>query len=428
MMSTVRAFRYASRAVQVLVVNQLFMKVGFYMLMPYLATHLTSGLGTATWVAGLVLGVRSFSQQGLFVVGGMLTDRYGARRLVIAGCALRTVGFGMLGVVTSLPALLIAAALTGLAGALFSPAVRGCLSEHAGERRLEVYALSNVFRQAGVVVGPLAGLALMALNFQCACAVSAALFLALTILQVRTLPRAPYRSEAARAAPLRGCLPQILRNRAFLFFSVAMTGSYVLSFQVYLAVPLQVRRVLGPHYSSTGMTILLVLSAAVVVLGQVRATAWAQRRWTPSQALVRGLLLMGAGFLPLALSAASPYGDLDHGLPEVIGTPLDIAPTTIAVLLLAVGGIVTYPFELEMIGLLSQGRYYASYYGMYNTISGIGMAIGDFATGAAWDAGHHAHGPSLLWFALVALGLLSACGIAAVARAHPLRTQPIPQP
>jgi MFS family permease len=418
MISTLREFRRVGRAVQVLVVNQFFMKAGFYMLMPYLATHLTSGLGTATWVAGLVLGVRSFSQQGLYVLGGMLTDRYGARRLVIAGCLLRTVGFGMLGFVASLPSLLVAAGLTGLAGALFSPAVRGCLSEHAGERRLEVFALSNVFRQSGVVIGPLAGVALIALDFRLACAVSAGLFLALTVLQVRTLPRRPYEVEAA-AQPLRGCLPTLLRNRRFLCFSAAMTGSYVLSFQVYLAVPLQVRRVLGPAYSGAGMTALLVLSAAVVVIGQVRVTAWARRRWTPSQALVRGLVIMGLGFLPLALAAAFPYGDLDHGLPESLGEPFDLAPTLTAVLLLAVGGIVIYPFELEMITLLSDGTYFASYYGLYNTISGIGMAVGDFATGAAWDAGKHAGGPGLLWFALVVLGAVSACAVAAVARVRP---------
>ena len=33
----------------------------------------------------------------------------------------------------------------------------------------------------------------------------------------------------------------ILANRPFLLFSVAMIGSYVLSFQVYLALPLEVR-------------------------------------------------------------------------------------------------------------------------------------------------------------------------------------------
>jgi hypothetical protein len=164
------------------------------------------------------------------------------------------------------------------------------------------------------------------------------------------------------------------------------------------------------------MTALLVLSAAVVVIGQVRVTAWARRRWTPSQALVRGLVLMGLGFLPLALAAVFPYGDLDHGLPESLGEPFDLVPTLTAVLLLAVGGIVIYPFELEMITLLSEGSWFASYYGLYNTISGIGMALGDFATGVAWDVGKHAGAPGLLWFALAALGAVSAWAVAAAAR------------
>jgi hypothetical protein len=31
-------------------------------------------------MVGFVLGLRTFSQQGLFVVGGALDDRYGVRR------------------------------------------------------------------------------------------------------------------------------------------------------------------------------------------------------------------------------------------------------------------------------------------------------------------------------------------------------------
>ncbi|MCA4715312.1 MFS transporter, partial [Mycobacteroides abscessus] len=51
-------------------VNQFAINVGFYMLMPYLAGYLAGPLGLAAWMVGLVLGVRNFSQQGMFLVGG----------------------------------------------------------------------------------------------------------------------------------------------------------------------------------------------------------------------------------------------------------------------------------------------------------------------------------------------------------------------
>ena len=54
---------------------------------------------------------------------------------------------------------------------------------------------------------------------------------------------------------------------------------------------------------------------------------------------------------------------------------------------------------------LSGGRLVATHYGLYNPVSGIAIALGNFATGAVWDtsAGQH----RLLWRALNMVG--AAC-------------------
>ncbi|MBI0385020.1 MFS transporter, partial [Streptomyces albiflaviniger] len=77
------------RSVQLLMVNQFSINLGFYMLMPYLAAHLSGTVGLAGWAVGLVLGIRNFSQQGMFLVGGTLADRLGYKPLIIAGLMLR---------------------------------------------------------------------------------------------------------------------------------------------------------------------------------------------------------------------------------------------------------------------------------------------------------------------------------------------------
>jgi MFS family permease len=109
-----RQSRTFEPAVRLLFLNQLTINLGFYMLMPYLAAHLSDGLGMAAWSVGLVLGVRNLSQQGMFLVGGALADRLGFKPLIVAGCALRTAGFGALVFAQSLPALIAASAATGL--------------------------------------------------------------------------------------------------------------------------------------------------------------------------------------------------------------------------------------------------------------------------------------------------------------------------
>ena len=57
-----------SRAARLLIINALAFNLGFYMMMPYLAHHLGSGLELAGWAVGLVMGMRVFSQQGLFLL------------------------------------------------------------------------------------------------------------------------------------------------------------------------------------------------------------------------------------------------------------------------------------------------------------------------------------------------------------------------
>ncbi|GHD03797.1 putative ABC transporter, permease protein [Streptomyces violarus] len=403
--------RSYERSVQLLMVNQFTINLGFYMLMPYLAAHLSGTLGLAGWLVGLILGVRNFSQQGMFLVGGTLADRLGYKPMIVAGCVLRTLGFATLGLVNSLPALLAASAATGLAGALFNPAVRAYLAADAGERRVEAFALFNVFYQAGILLGPLAGMVLTGVDFRITCLVSAGIFAVLSVVQIRALPAR--RSEDAKRQDVgvgQGVLAQwrgILANRPFLLFSVAMIGSYVLSFQVYLALPLEVRRLGGDgEFGTAAVAMLFAVSGLTTILGQTRVTAWCKARYEPGQALVRGLAAMGLAFVPLLLATAVPVPESGVGL-----WLLAAVPPTLAALLLAIGTMIAYPFEMDTIVRLSGDRLVATHYGLYNTICGVGITVGNLGTGAALDAARAAGVPALPWITLFALGLACAAAL-----------------
>lgn len=193
-MTTVSGWRSFGRPAQVLFVNQAGINLGFSMLMPYLADHLAHGAGLALWLVGLILGVRNFSQQGLFLIGGTLADRLGYKPMIMIGCGLRVAGFGLFALSTAVPVLIAGSALTGLAGALFNPAARAYLAHAEADRRVEAFAAFNVFYQAGIPVGPLLGLLLFQSDFRVVCLTAAAVFALLTALQARYLPaRAAFR-------------------------------------------------------------------------------------------------------------------------------------------------------------------------------------------------------------------------------------------
>lgn len=420
MRQTLTQYRGMPKVTRLLLLNQFAINFGFYMLMPYLAHHLAGTLGLAAWLVGLVLGVRNLSQQGMFAVGGALADRFGYKPLIVAGCVLRTAGFAMLAVVESVPALVIASAATGLAGALFNPAVRAYLAVDAGERRVEAFALFNVFYQAGILAGPLVGLVLTGASFRLTCAVAAVVFAVLSIVQFRALPpqQAGTRSTEGMFAQWR----VVLANRPFLLFAAAMICSYVLSFQVYLALPLEVRRVGGDGSgAAVGVAALFVASGLVTVLAQTRVTAWCKARIPAGHALTLGVATMAVAFLPLLATAAIPRPSSQAGL-----WALAVLPCLTAAALLAVGTMLAFPFEMDTIVALSHNRLVATHYGVYNTICGLGITAGNLLTGAALDAARTRGLPGLPWLTLIALGAISAVMIAILHRTG--RLTPAAQP
>ena len=408
-----RSFGWPSR---MLMINQFGINLGFYMLMPYLAGYLAGPMGLAAWTIGLVLGVRNFSQQGMFIIGGTLADRLGYKPLIVVGCLLRTLGFGLLVVADSLPAILIASAATGFAGALFNPAVRAYLADDAGPRRVEAFAVFNIFYQAGILAGPLAGLALMLLDFRVTAAVAAVVFGALTIAQLFALPQHRAVARVEKSSVLDDWRA-VLANRSFLLFAASMIGSYVLSFQVYLALPLHAKE-LAPQAESLLVAGMFVVSGAVAVAGQVHITRWLAARWDPGGCLVFGMAVLTVSFVPLAAIA-----DADRW-----GLVPAVAALLVSAALLAIGSAAVFPFEMDTVVALSGNRLVATHYGFYNTIVGLGILLGNVATGSLMQLARDLGRPELIWVVLIVVGavpLLGLYGLNRAGRLRPARTDRI---
>lgn len=425
-MGVLARYRSFERPVQLLLLNQLTINLGFYMLIPYLADHLSEGLGLSVLVVGLILGVRNFSQQGMFLVGGSMADRFGYKPMIVAGCALRTGGFALIGLVDNIAALVVASAATGFAGALFNPAVRAYISHDAGERRVEAFALFSVFYQAGIVVGPVVGLALTGIDFAVTCLVAAAIFAVLTVLQVRALPARRGDDTDEAGAPSRPVLSQwrdVASTRGFVAFSTAMVGTYVLSYQIYLALPLHARTLAGEGGHATALvTALYVVSGGVTIVAQMKVTAWCRQRWGTAASLSRGLGVLGLAFVPLLVVDAVLVVVPTDG--TTLATVLGVAALLATAALLAIGTAIVLPFEMDTIVSLARNRLVATHYGFYNTVCGVGILVGNAGTGAAIDSARSAGAPYAPWLALLIIGLLCATALTVLHRRGRLTTPP----
>ncbi|MEU6912279.1 MFS transporter [Streptomyces olindensis] len=387
-------------AVRLLLVNQLGVNTGFYLLIPYLATHLTENLGLSAAVVGIVLGVRNLSQQGLFIIGGSASDRLGARGIIIAGCALRTLGFALFALGDGLAVLLAASVLSGVAGALFNPAVRAYLAQEAGERRAEAFALFNVFATTGALVGPLLGSVLLLVDFRTSALTAAGIFAVLTVAQALVLP-------ARRAEPSGGSVlgdwREVLGNRAFLAFALAMVGMFTLENQLYLLLPAGAREATG--WDGAAGIVFLVGTVANLVL-QLRITRSLKSRGSRGRWIATGLAVTGLAFLPPAF------------LPGIV-------PVLAGALLLYVGVMIAQPFVMELIPGFGRPELTGTYFGIFYVVSGVAAALGNTAVGWAMDTG--GQGAAWLpWVCCACLGLVSALGVAWLHRLHALPASTAP--
>ncbi|MEJ2868069.1 MFS transporter [Actinomycetospora sp. OC33-EN08] len=399
------SFRELSTPSRLLVINQFGINIGFYLVLPFLATYMGS-LGFAAATIGLVLALRNLSQQGLFLIGGSAADRIGCRPMIIVGCGLRVVAFALFTVVTSLPGLIVAAMLTGLAGALFNPAVRAYLMAEAGEeRRAETFAVFNVFAHAGALVGPLLGAALLAVDFRLVALVALVVFAVLTAAQVLVLP---HRETVPQDRGVLGSWGEVLTNRRFLLFALGGSAYFALYNQLYLALPVEAQRVSGV---AGAVSAVFVVSTVVGIAGQVRITAWCRRRWSDGRSLATGLVVMGSGFVPLALAApllpTAPPGQWSlAGLTATL-------PVLVGIVVFTIGMAMTNPFTLSLLPVVGSERLVGTYYGFFYLVSAAVVAVVNTGVGGLLDGAGGSWPPFAV---LVAVGALGAAVIAAMYR------------
>ncbi|MEV6201116.1 MFS transporter [Streptomyces sp. NPDC051771] len=385
---------------RLLIGSQFAFNTGFFAVLPYLAEHLTGTLGLSGAVVGLVLGLRTFSQQGLFVVGGLLTDRYGPRPVVLVGCALRVAGFCWLASATGVASVVGAVALVGFAAALFSPAVESEITrealriEHAGgPRRTRTLARFAAGGQAGALIGPAAGSLLLAWGgdtaFRSACFAGAAVFVLVFAAHTLLMPRKDGNGSGTPPGGegVRTTVRLVLGHRRFLRLTVAY-AAYLLAYnQLYLALPAELERSTG---SQAALGWLFALSATLVVCASGPVEKLAATRLDHPGTARAGLLVIAVSFAAAAL--LRPL--------EGIGAALAFT------VLLTLGQMLILPAARAMLPDLVDHRHLGLFTGALSSLSGVAVLAAGAPLGALLDLGG-----SLPWLILGALPLLALTAV-----------------
>ncbi|GHD06290.1 MFS transporter [Zhihengliuella salsuginis] len=269
----------AAQPLRPVLVLQLVFMLGFSSVVPFFAAIGQSRFGLDAAAVGALVGARVIAQQGLFVVGGYLTDRLGARTLLLAGCLLRALAFGIIAWAPDAPAFVAGVVLVGLAGALFSPAVDALIGRIDAERRGHdggaparrgpaPFAALALAGETGGIIASLGAARFMPEHSVQLAAASAAVFVAAAVAVHRLIPRGvvvpPTPGARDAAAPPAGQEPAPADPVRVVPLAAACSALLAVYTQLFSTVPLA----LAEHGLDAGRmgAVAAALSAATLAL------------------------------------------------------------------------------------------------------------------------------------------------------------------
>ncbi|MDM5180346.1 multidrug efflux MFS transporter MdtH [Massilia sp. DJPM01] len=376
------------RGKRFIMIDNLLVVAGFYVVFPIIGLHFIDRLGWAAAAVGLALGLRQVSQQGLGLLGGSLSDRFGAKPLIVGGLLLRAAGFGVLAYASSPVHLFVSCILSGLGGSLFEPA-RGALVVKLTRpaERSRFYALLMMLESAAAVLGALLGTFLLGLEFYWVAMGGCAVFVLAALVNALALPA--YRVAVPGTAAL-AALRVPLGDKPFLTLVLTLSGYYVLQVQLMLLLPVLVTHVTGTTQSVAWMYSLDALLAVLLLYPMARL---GERYLSEESRLLLGIGVMTASLAAMALvsGAAGVFGVLA---------------------LFYVGGLIAEPAREAIVARHATARARASYIGLSRIGLALGGLIGYVAGGYLLDAGRALGLPGLPWMVLCAVGCLTLAALA----------------
>lgn len=371
-------------AVKLLLSTSFMMNLGFYALIPYLTLHLTGSIGWTLAMAGLVLSVRQFSQQGFAFLGGVAADTFGYKGTMVLGMAIRAVGFAMFAYCSETWQFFVAAILSGLGGSLFDPAGSAAFAVLTPESiRKEVFALRNVLTNIGVVGSQIIGTALSAVDFTYLSMFAGAVFALCAIISFFLLP--PIAAKNTHHSVWES-MSLVIRDRRFVRYTVILMGYYYLNMQLFLTIPQLVENV---THNKTYVGIVLSMISLSVILLQMKVSQWLDGFQQRLTLIGIGTLVMGAGLFLLAFADS-------------------LWMLLVDAFLYALGTMIAVPNLVDMVPRFAPKEHVGAYYGFNGYSLAIGGSFGQFVGGWVYDTALKIEAPWLPWTICLVVGIVVA--------------------
>lgn len=287
----------------------------FYQLaLPPLFLFIRQEFGVSYAELGLVMACFYVASGLSQAMAGILVDRVGGRRVLIAGTALLTVSIAAAGLAPGYWALLIFAALAGLGNSIYHPSDLSILSIRVGESRLgRAYAVHSFTGMLGYAAAPIS-MTVLAELLGWRGALGASSLVGIIVLAILMMNRDcldTHQKQSSKPAPPKptqkaaiGSYVRLVAAPAivlgFIFFT--LNSAVQIGMQTFAATALEQLLSINPDVAAGGLTALLLGIAGGILLGGVLA----DRTHRHDIVSVLGMAAAAALTLVLALDGVGP--------------------------------------------------------------------------------------------------------------------------
>lgn len=349
------------------------------MVLPFLTLYLTVNRQMSPGTAGLALTVYGISAIAIAPLAGRLSDRFGSLRIMKASLLLSGAILFIFPFAGSAGAIFAVSGLWAITAEAFRPPSMAMIGDLTGpENRKGAFALTRLAINLGMSIGPVIGGFLAMRSFKLLFYVDGAT----SILAGLLLLVLPWRQQNANeSVPTESGVNvetsqaprylDVLKDRRFIYFLIAMLPIELVFFQSLAAMPLFLVRDL--HFTEAGFGALLAINTVIIILVEVPLNN-AMSDWPHRYSLALGAFLVGAGFGALVFV---------NGL---MGVALTIVLWTF-------GEMIILPASAAFVSDIAPRAQAGAYMGLYTMGFSVALAIGpwlgtevleNFGSNAVW--------------------------------------------
>jgi dipeptide/tripeptide permease len=377
---------------------ELFERFAFYGSKAVLTVFLANKVGLkeeAGTLAGLFSGVIFF----LPIVAGVLVDKYGFKKTLMACFAIFTVGyfliglagleFGetLMGIFGRKPYIISVLMLTAIGGSLIKPCIVGTVAKTSKPDVKSLgfsiyYTLGNI----GGAIGPILALYIredLGIEYVLIMSSITSFFLFIgTLLFFEGPPINADESEQRTFGKVFGGMVLVFGNIRFISFLVIFSGFWIMFWQIYYLLPFYSTDVL--KYNN--FELLETVDAICIIFLTVPMAALV-KKWKPITAMTLGFVFASLSWI-------------------IIGAVSTVTATIIGIVLFALGEATQAPRFYEYCSTLAPKNQLGTFMGF----SFLPVAIGSFAAGPIADwlrTSYLITNPSMMWYMLACIGLVS---------------------